>query len=135
MATVAPPLFPEPALCVSMACKDNRAPRGSASGNSMWRWLFSGPVLRGSTWAGPCAVIAGPSALDDRPQQTGHAAVSALNGCGRNTRAQLAAAPAHGIMHAGQAQMVCRVATATMSNALRPPVDDACLAPQPENTQ
>ena len=135
MATVSPPADPESDPRVRAVFDDIRATRQTEFINNVWRWLAFDPGLLEEVWRDVKAVLATPSALDDKTKEMIYAAVSIANACDYCTHSHLASARARGMTGAEQADLLRVVATASKTNALlnaiRPPVDAAFLAPAP----
>ena len=133
MSTVTPPADPEADPRVKAVFDDIRATRGTDFVNNVWRYLAFDPALLAEVWRDTKAVMATPSALDPKVKEMIYAAVSIANACDYCTHSHLAAAKAKGMTPAEHADLLRVVAAAARTNALlnaiRPPVDQAFLAP------
>lgn len=133
MATVTPPADPEADPRVKAVFDDIRATRGTDFVNNVWRYLAFDPALLAEVWRDTKAVMATPSALDPKVKEMVYAAVSIANACDYCTHSHLAAARARGMTPAEHADLLRVVAAAARTNAIlnaiRPPVDEAFLAP------
>ena len=129
MATVPPPQDPESDPRVRAVFDDIRTTRGSDFVNNLWRYLAFDPPLLEEVWSEVKAVMATETLLDAKTKEMIYAAVSIANACDYCTHSHFAAARAHGMTPAEQAELMRIVATAGKTNhlvnAIRPPIDAA----------
>ncbi len=129
MATLRPPDAPESDPRVRAVFDDIRATRGTDFVNNLWRYLAADPALLEEVWREVKAVMATETLLDPKTKEMIYAAVSIANACDYCTHSHFAAARAHGMTPAEQAELMRIVATAGKTNhlvnAIRPPIDAA----------